>query len=330
LYLKPKQMKKLNILMFFIYCTVSVISQGIGINNTGVVPNANTMLDVDSDDKGILIPRLTTVARVTLGGALGLGDNGMLVYDKDLLVFYYWDGAIWVLVGSGTGSDNQNLTGATLTGTSLKIDIENGTSATVDLASLNVPAGAIMAFNLATCPTGWAPANGAGGMPDLRGEFLRGVDDGRGVDVGRVLASSQPEEFKSHLHIVDPPSSFTGSDGSHLHTVDPPSTATSSNGSHRHGPSSGNIFLYGGTTAGNDGTGHYAGNATPSAWGGVGASSVTAFAGAHTHTVDVSAFNSASAGAHTHTVDIAAFNSVTSGGTETRPRNVAFLYCIKE
>jgi hypothetical protein len=37
---------------------------------------------------------------------------------------------------SGTGSDNQNLTGATLTGTTLQIDIETGNSATVDLAAL--------------------------------------------------------------------------------------------------------------------------------------------------------------------------------------------------
>ena len=37
---------------------------------------------------------------------------------------------------TGTGTDDQNLTGATLTGTSLQIDIESGTSATVDLAGL--------------------------------------------------------------------------------------------------------------------------------------------------------------------------------------------------
>ncbi len=39
-------------------------------------------------------------------------------------------------IGDGTGTDDQNLTGATLTGTSLQIDIENGNSATVNLASL--------------------------------------------------------------------------------------------------------------------------------------------------------------------------------------------------
>lgn len=39
-------------------------------------------------------------------------------------------------VQDGTGTDDQNLTGASLTGTTLQVDIENGTSATVDLAGL--------------------------------------------------------------------------------------------------------------------------------------------------------------------------------------------------
>ncbi|NNF34976.1 MAG: hypothetical protein HKN68_12760, partial [Saprospiraceae bacterium] len=40
-------------------------------------------------------------------------------------------------VQDGIGTDDQNLTGATLTGTSLQINIENGTSASVDLASID-------------------------------------------------------------------------------------------------------------------------------------------------------------------------------------------------
>lgn len=37
-------------------------------------------------------------------------------------------------------------------------------------------------------------------LPDLRGEFLRGWDEGRGVDVGRTLGSWQADDFKSHTH----------------------------------------------------------------------------------------------------------------------------------
>jgi phage-related tail fiber protein len=35
---------------------------------------------------------------------------------------------------------------------------------------------------------------------DLRAEFIRGVDAGRGVDVDRVLGSSQAESLKQHGH----------------------------------------------------------------------------------------------------------------------------------
>ncbi|MDI3363677.1 phage tail protein [Pantoea sp. V108_6] len=37
-------------------------------------------------------------------------------------------------------------------------------------------------------------------LPDLRGEFIRGWDDGRGVDSSRNLLSSQEDMFKSHNH----------------------------------------------------------------------------------------------------------------------------------
>lgn len=79
------------------------------------------------------------------------------------------------------------------------------------------PPGQIGAFARATAPTGWLKANGAAvsrttynslfaaigttfgagdgsstfNLPDLRGEFVRGLDDGRGVDAGRTLGSSQ-------------------------------------------------------------------------------------------------------------------------------------------
>lgn len=38
------------------------------------------------------------------------------------------------------------------------------------------------------------------GLPDLRGEFVRGLDDGRGVDAARAVGSAQADAFKSHSH----------------------------------------------------------------------------------------------------------------------------------
>ena len=37
-------------------------------------------------------------------------------------------------------------------------------------------------------------------VPDLRGEFVRGYDHGRGIDAGRGIGTSQSDEFKNHQH----------------------------------------------------------------------------------------------------------------------------------
>lgn len=37
-------------------------------------------------------------------------------------------------------------------------------------------------------------------IPDLRGEFIRGFDDGRGIDSGRVFGSAQNDAFQGHRH----------------------------------------------------------------------------------------------------------------------------------
>jgi len=99
------------------------------------------------------------------------------------------------------------------------------TLAQVELA---VASGIVTAYAGDTVPTNWLECNGAAisrttyaalfaaigvlwgvgdgsttfNLPDMRGEFLRGYDHGRGVDSGRALASSQTDEFESHLHNV--------------------------------------------------------------------------------------------------------------------------------
>ncbi|MBE0061494.1 phage tail protein [Escherichia coli] len=70
-----------------------------------------------------------------------------------------------------------------------------------------LPVGVPVPWPSATPPTGWLKCNGApfsaeeypelakvyptNELPDLRGEFIRGWDDGRGIDNGRALLSTQ-------------------------------------------------------------------------------------------------------------------------------------------
>jgi hypothetical protein len=39
-------------------------------------------------------------------------------------------------------------------------------------------------------------------LPDLRGEFIRGWDNGRGINAGRVFGSNEADEFESHTHLI--------------------------------------------------------------------------------------------------------------------------------
>ena len=39
-------------------------------------------------------------------------------------------------------------------------------------------------------------------LPDLRGEFIRGLDSGRGIDAGRTIGSWQDYEIGSHRHKI--------------------------------------------------------------------------------------------------------------------------------
>jgi microcystin-dependent protein len=38
------------------------------------------------------------------------------------------------------------------------------------------------------------------GIPNMRGQFIRGWDNGAGVDAGRAIGTSQNDELKSHTH----------------------------------------------------------------------------------------------------------------------------------
>lgn len=130
-------------------------------------------------------------------------------------------------------------------------------------------------------------------LPDLRGQFLRGFDNGAGRDPeasgrtdsgngtpGDLPGTKQGYQLQSHKHSVDPPKSYTNTTGSHRH----------------------------GSAAATSGISAGAGGAGSQAQEGSG----TGYAGNHRHSLNIDTFNSA-----------------TSGGSETRPLNISAMWIIK-
>lgn len=110
-------------------------------------------------------------------------------------------------------------------------------------------AGAIQYFAMVAIPSGWLEANGAEvsrttyanlfatigtvfgtgngtttfNLPDLRGTFIRGFDNGRSIDPGRAFGSSQAGSNAAHSHTVtDPTHTHGASQPAHSHAVTDP------------------------------------------------------------------------------------------------------------
>ncbi len=190
-----------------------------------------------------------------------------------------------------TGNDGQVLT-------------SNGAGAAPTFQSaVNVPVGTVIWFAGSSAPStylkcnGDAIANGSGttqgvsanfsalyaivgaNLPDLRGEFVRGFDDGKGTDSGRAIRSTQAEAYKSHAH--DNTAAYDVDDPGHAHNLTVHSSDADAN-------SYVNM---------SDG----------------GASATSTSIASNTTGIDI---------------DVAVTVEA-EGGTETRPRNVALLACIK-
>ncbi|MEI7409294.1 phage tail protein [Pectobacterium aroidearum] len=89
----------------------------------------------------------------------------------------------------------------------------NLTTSTIGALPASELAGIPLPFPGAVAPAGWLKCNGqqfdtaqfpvltsrypSGFLPDLRGEFVRGWDDGRGADTGRALLSAQGDAIRN-------------------------------------------------------------------------------------------------------------------------------------
>ncbi|NRA12711.1 MAG: hypothetical protein HRT57_12210 [Crocinitomicaceae bacterium] len=126
------------------------VSVGIGTSN----PNSLSSLDLADIDKGLLVNRLSTEQTEMFEMALGMADEGMMIYNTTDHVLQTWDGLKWenvqtkrfelkddqLKLDNGLAVDlseyQQDLTSATLNGKELTIEIENGSEVKVDLSPL--------------------------------------------------------------------------------------------------------------------------------------------------------------------------------------------------
>ena len=218
--------------------------------------------------------------------------------------------------------------------------------ADASIAAVAAPPGLVGLFPASTIPAGWLKMNGASlsrvtyaalfavigtaygapdantfNVPDVRGEFLRMWDDGRGVDKSRTIGSWQGADMQPHQHggtaiavgdHTHGASGWTDQQGSHAHYVN--------ENPHVHGWSdgSGQVYAYAG-----GGSGLSSGNTVNRGTTMLGAKTgITLNAdGLHAHNVGVSI---GSAGGHAHTIQ-----TDVQGGIETRPRNFCVMACIK-
>ena len=134
---------------------------------------------------------------------------------------------------AGADATFVNATGDTVTGDLVVTGSVTAGSFVGDGSGLtgieSVPASTVIYVAQNTAPTGYVKANGAAlsrttyatlfasigttfgvgdgsttfNVPDLRGDFLRGWDDGRGVDSGRVFGSFQDHQLEEHEHLVN-------------------------------------------------------------------------------------------------------------------------------
>lgn len=96
--------------LFLLFCILyaNTISAQIKIGDNPSSINTASLLELESTNKGFLPPRIT-LNDVNNWTLTGTAVEGMLIYNEsgsEPSGFYYWDGSQWVLIVSGTISNN--------------------------------------------------------------------------------------------------------------------------------------------------------------------------------------------------------------------------------
>lgn len=92
-------MQKISIVLVFLFLSSQINAQNIGIGTNA--PNANALLDIQSNNKGVLIPRMDSLQRSSIPNTAGL-----LVYDSSYKSFWYNTGTEWQRIAAGNANSS--------------------------------------------------------------------------------------------------------------------------------------------------------------------------------------------------------------------------------
>ena len=131
-------MNKIAITLFITFlCTQIVHAQNVAVNATGAAPDPSALFDVQSTNKGMLIPRMSTAQRK----AIATPATGLMVFDNTTNTFWFKNPTGWVeLVDSSNTvwskrdtsvylNHNENVGIGTNTPT-VRLEVDHGTDAT--------------------------------------------------------------------------------------------------------------------------------------------------------------------------------------------------------
>jgi microcystin-dependent protein len=198
---------------------------GITDGDKGDITVAGGLWSVDAG--AISNTKLAIVATATLKGRSTAGTGApedLTPVQVATMLPTFTSSTKGVVPGSGGGPDNFLRADGSWASAASTLDSLGVTATAAQINGGLMPAGAVMHFAMALPPAGWLKAAGqlvsrstyddlfaaigtlygAGDgvttfkLPDLRGEFVRGFDDARGVDAARVLGSAQMDAFQGH------------------------------------------------------------------------------------------------------------------------------------
>ena len=97
---------------FLLLKTIFIISmvnaqQGVAITTDGTNPDNSAMLDIKSNSKGFLTPRMTTAQRTAIASPA----KGLIVFDTETNSFWFYNGAAWNNLSASVAAAGWSLTG---------------------------------------------------------------------------------------------------------------------------------------------------------------------------------------------------------------------------